>query len=106
MGTLVDAKHVEQHLDEEKPEGAENELTRVEKRIKSINSFAPIFRTQHSKISVDNVLDIRGFDLKRTLEMDPEFLNTDNEHEHDNTVSSLCIIQDGDVDFDMVQTWV
>ena len=23
--TLVDAKHIEQHLDEEKPEGAENE---------------------------------------------------------------------------------
>ena len=23
--TMVDAKHIEQHLDEEKPEGAENE---------------------------------------------------------------------------------
>merc|ERR1712087_60981 len=67
--TLVDAKHVEQHLDEEKPEGAENEsieqlafadrvllnkidlvseedLIRIEKRIKGINSFTPIFRTQ------------------------------------------------------------
>ena len=29
-----------------------------------------------SYYSVDSVLDIRGFDLKRTLEMDPEFLNT------------------------------
>ena len=27
--------------------------------------------------------NIKGFDLKRTLEMDPEFLNTDGEHEHD-----------------------
>jgi len=127
--TLVDAKHVEQHLDEEKPEGAENEsveqlafadrvllnkidlvseedLTRIEKRIKSINSFTPIFRTQQSLISVENVLDIRGFDLKRTLEMDPEFLNIDNEHEHDDTVSSLSIIEDGDVDFELVQCWV
>merc|ERR1711959_771882 len=63
--TLVDAKHIEQHLDEEKKEGAENEaveqiafadrlllnkidvvteedLDRVEARLKSINSFAPI----------------------------------------------------------------
>jgi len=127
--TLVDAKHVEQHLDEKKPEGAENEsieqlafadrvllnkidlvseddLTRVEKRIKGINSFAPIFRTKHSEISVDSVLDIRGFDLKRTLKMDPEFLNIDNEHEHDDTVSSLCIMEEGDVDFELAQAWV
>merc|ERR1719266_1074122 len=63
--TLVDAKHIEQHLDDEKPEGAENEaveqvafadrllvnkidlvteadLARVEARLKSINKFAPL----------------------------------------------------------------
>ena len=127
--TLVDAKHIEQHLDEEKPEGAENEaveqvafadrmllnktdlvseadLERVEKRLRSLNGFAPILRTLNSEISVDSVLDIRGFDLKRTLEMDPEFLNTDGEHEHDSSVTSLSIIQPGDVDLDAVQSWV
>ena len=124
--TLVDAKHIEQHLDEEKPEGAENEaveqvafadrmilnktdlvseadLERVEARIKSINSFAQIHRTQQSNISVDLVLNIGAFDLKRTLEMDSEFLNTDGEHEHDKTVSSLSINQPGEVDLDMLQ---
>ena len=29
------------------------------------------------------MLNIGAFDLSRTLEMDPEFLNTDGEHEHD-----------------------
>merc|ERR1712061_663847 len=127
--TLVDAKHIEQHLDEEKPEGAENEaveqvafadrllvnkvdlvneedLTRVEARLKSINAFAPMMRCQESKVSVDSVLNIEDFDLKRTLEMDPEFLNTDGEHEHDSTVTSLSIHQDGEVDRDMVQGFV
>jgi G3E family GTPase len=127
--TLVDAKHIEQHLDEEKPEGAENEaveqvafsdclilnktdlvteedLVRVEARLKTINQFAPIRRSCRSEVSVDQVLNIRGFDLTRVLEMDPEFLNTEGEHEHDNTVSSLSILQPGDVDLDMVQTWV
>ena len=70
--TLVDAKHVEQHLDEEKPEGAENEaveqvafadrlivnkvdlvtdddLARVEKRLRGINAFAPIVRSERSR---------------------------------------------------------
>jgi len=127
--TLVDAKHIEQHLDEEKPEGAENEaveqvafadrmllnktdlvteadLERVEARLKSINSFAPILRCSQSNISVDSVLNICAFDLKRTLEMDAEFLNTEGEHEHDNTVSSLAITEDGEVDLDLVQDWV
>ena len=71
--TLVDAKHIEQHLDQEKPEGAENEaveqvafadrmllnktdlvseedLVRVEKRLRDINAFAPIVRCQQSSV--------------------------------------------------------
>eukprot|EP00965_Chrysotila_dentata_P224955 6194485-Pleurochrysis_carterae.AAC.2 len=127
--TLIDAKHIEQHLDEEKQEGVENEaveqvafadrmllnktdlvsepdLERIEARLRSINKFAPIQRCEQSKVSVDSVLDIRGFDLKRTLEMDPEFLNTDGEHEHDQTVTSLSITQPGSVDLDMVEQWV
>jgi len=127
--TLVDAKHVEQHLDEEKPEGAENEaveqvafadrillnktdlvseedLVRVEARIKAINAFAPIQRSHMSNVSVENVLNVGGFDLKRTLEMDPEFLNTDGEHEHDSTVTSTSITNDAEVDLDLVQAWV
>jgi G3E family GTPase len=127
--TLIDAKHIEQHLDEEKPEGAENEaveqvafadrmllnktdlvtgadLTRVEGRLRAINKFAPIQRCCKSEVSVDSVLNIRGFDLTRTLEMDPEFLNTDGEHEHDNSISSLSIIQPGDVDLELVKEWI
>jgi len=127
--TLIDAKHIEQHLDEEKPEGAENEaveqvafadrlllnkcdlvteaeLERVEGRLKALNKFAPIMRCTKSEVSVDSVLNIKGFDLKRTLEMDPEFLNTDNEHEHDTSVSSMSVTLKGDLDLDMVQKWV
>ena len=127
--TLVDAKHIEQHLDEEKPEGAENEsveqvafadrlllnkcdlvteadLPRIEARLKSINSFAPIVRCQKSNVSVESVLNIKGFDLKRTLEMDPEFLNTDGEHMHDQSVSSVSIKLGGEIDLDSVQQWI
>mmetsp|Transcript_9089 Transcript_9089/g.26509 ORF Transcript_9089/g.26509 Transcript_9089/m.26509 type:complete len:405 (+) Transcript_9089:33-1247(+) len=127
--TLVDAKHIEQHLDEEKPEGAENEaveqvafadrillnktdlvseadLERVEKRLKSINSQAPVQRCTKAEVSPDWVLDIGAFDLKRVIEMDPEFLNTDGEHEHDNSVSSISIIRPGNVDLELVQKWV
>jgi G3E family GTPase len=128
--TMVDAKHIEQHLDEEKPEGAENEaveqvafadrlllnkcdlvtdekeLERITKRLRDINKFAPVQRCTNSQVSVDSVLDIKGFDLARTLEMDPEFLNTDGSHEHDSSVTSLGINTPGSLDLDLIQAWV
>mmetsp|Transcript_17489 Transcript_17489/g.51133 ORF Transcript_17489/g.51133 Transcript_17489/m.51133 type:complete len:500 (-) Transcript_17489:93-1592(-) len=127
--TMVDAKHIEQHLDDEKPEGAENEaveqvafadriilnkidlvdeadLHRIEARLRSMNTNAPVVRTCQSNVSVDHVLSIRGFDLKRTLEMDPEFLDTDAEHQHDDSVSTLSIVRPGEVNGALVNEWV
>jgi len=128
--TLVDAKHIEQHLDEEKPEGAENEsveqvafadrlilnkidvvpdekdLERIESRLRAINKFAPIVRTSQSKIDVANVLNIGSFDLERTLKNDPEFLNTENEHEHDATISSVGVSVNGDLNLTALQDWL
>jgi len=127
--TLVDAKHIEQHLDEEKPEGAENEaveqvafadrillnktdlvkdddLVRVEGRLKAINSHAPVRRCQKADVAVDWVLNIGAFDLKRTVEMDPEFLNTDGEHEHDTSVSSVSILRPEALDLGLFEMWM
>lgn len=127
--TLVDAKHIEMHLDEVKPEGVENEaveqlafadrillnkidlveeadLVRIEARLKSVNKFAGIQRSTRSEVSVGSVLGIGGFDLKRTLEMDPEFLDTEAEHQHDTSVTSFSITQSGDVHIALVNQWV
>ena len=127
--TLVDAKHVVQHLDDEKPEGAENEaveqvafadrlilnktdlvdeaeLKAVEARLRAINKFAPIHRCSQANVSVDSVLGIKAFDLKKTLEMDPEFLNTEGEHEHDASVTSVGITVDGEVDLGKFYAWL
>ena len=79
---------------------------RVEARLKTMNSFAPILRCQQSNVSVDSVLNIKGFDLKRTLEMDPEFLNTDGEHVHDNTVSSVSIKLKATSTSTSIQQWI
>ena len=38
--------------------------------------------------------------------MDPEFLNTDGEHEHDTTVSSVSITQDGEIDLALIEDWI
>lgn len=66
----------------------EAELSAIETRLKKINPGAQIFRTQHSKMEPMDLIGISAFSLEKTLEMDPEFLNTDGEHEHDPNVSS------------------
>jgi len=115
--TLVDAKHIERHLDEEKPEGVVNEavaqvafadrlllnkidlvsgedLVRIEARLASINQAAPIQRCQKSEVSVDSVLGVDAFDLQRALKAAPELLNTGAEPTlHDSSVSSVSLDQ-------------
>ena len=127
--TVVDAKHVIQHLEDEKPEGIENEsveqlafadrimlnkidlvseeeLQNVEQSIKSINGFAPIFRTENSLIDPKELINIGSFDLERTLSMDPEFLDTDAEHEHDQRVTSTSSRFEGELNVNKLENWI
>ena len=57
-------------------------------------------------MTVDSVLNIKGFDLTRTLEMDPEFLDTDAEHIHDKTIGSMSINVDGDVHMMLINSFI
>ena len=127
--TVTDAKHITQHLDEEKPEGVENEsveqiafadrimlnkidlvsdeeLREVESKIKSINRFAPIYQTENSIIDPANLINIGSFDLDRTLEMDPEFLDTESEHEHDDRVTSTSSRFEGALNVNKLERWI
>ena len=52
------------------------------------------------------VLDLKAFDLEKTLERDSEFLDIDAEHVHDETISSLGIREDGDVDLDAFEEYL
>ena len=127
--TVVDAKHLIQHVDEEKPEGVENEaveqlafadrillnkidlvseeeIKEVERKIRSINGFAPIYHTENSIISPEKLINIGSFDLKRTLEMDPEFLDTDSEHEHDDRVTSTSSKFEGSLNVNKLEKWI
>ena len=127
--TVVDAKHITQHIDEEKPEGVENEsveqlafadrimlnkidlvseeeLGEVEKRIKSINRFAPMYHTENSIIDPNELINIGAFDLERTLDMDPEFLDTESEHEHDERVTSTSSKFEGALNVNKLEKWI
>jgi len=58
------------------------ELREVEARIRAINPYAKLHRTQRAQIPLNEVLDRKAFDLERILDIEPAFLDAD-EHEHD-----------------------
>jgi G3E family GTPase len=61
---------------------SEPELQEVEARIRGINPYARLHRTQRSQIALAEVLDRKAFDLDRILDIEPDFLE-DGGHGHD-----------------------
>jgi len=60
------------------------ELSDVEARIRSINPYAKLHKTERAKIALDQVLDRKAFDLDRILDIEPDFLAGDgHDHDHD-----------------------
>ena len=62
------------------------ELREVEARIRGINPYAKLHRTERAQIPLHEVLGRNAFDLERILDIEPEFLNADghgHDHDHD-----------------------
>ena len=59
-----------------------DELSDVEARIRGINPYAKLHKTERARIPLDAVLGRNAFDLDRILDLEPAFLEGD-EHDHD-----------------------
>jgi G3E family GTPase len=59
------------------------ELAEVEARIRGINPYAKLHRTERCKVALSDVLERGAFDLDRILEIEPEFLEVGDDHHHD-----------------------
>jgi G3E family GTPase len=62
---------------------APDELGEVEARIRGINPYAKLHKTERCKIPLPEVLERNAFDLDRILEIEPEFLDGHHHHDHD-----------------------
>jgi G3E family GTPase len=58
------------------------ELAEVEARIRGINPYAKLHRTERCKVQLSDVLERGAFDLDRILEIEPEFLDAGDGHDH------------------------
>ena len=64
------------------------ELSDVEARIRGINPYARVHKTERCAIALPEVLGRNAFDLDRILDLEPDFLETgehhhDHDHDHD-----------------------
>lgn len=89
--TVVDAKHVWQHIDDS-PEVVvqiafadrlivnktdlvdDDELVRLDGRLAGINATATRLRARNAEVDLAEILDLGGFSLDRALDVDPQFL--------------------------------
>jgi G3E family GTPase len=55
----------------------DGELRELEARIRGINPYAKLHRTERSQIALDHVLGRNAFDLDRILDIEPAFLEAD-----------------------------
>jgi len=98
--TLVDAKHAPQQLDDRQEARrqvgfadqlfvSKTDLVPAEQtdalihRLKHMNPRAPIQAVNFGDVPLANVLDLRGFNLNATLDIDPDFLKEEGDHDHD-----------------------
>jgi G3E family GTPase len=119
--TVVDARHIWQHWEAEEAVEqiafadvillnkidlvTEEELTKLEERIRGMNALAKIHRTRDAQVEMDALLGVSAFDLNNALQIDPDFLD-ETAHEHDETVGSIALVESGELDGAKLEAWI
>src|SRR6188472_3174148 len=108
-----------------------DELSDVEARIRGINRYAKLHKTERAKIPLDAVLGRNAFDLDRILDIEPAFLDSDHDdheqphghedhqhhaheahtngglkHYHEEEIQSISLHTDKPLDPDKFFPWV
>jgi len=100
------------------------ELRDVESRIRAINPYARMHRTERCEVPIQSLLGQGAFDLQRILSIEPEFLAGDHhdhdhhghdgghrhhhgpKHYHDEDMQSLSLKSDRPVDSEKFLSWI
>ena len=105
--TLVDAKHAQTQLDTRLEARcqvgfadqifisktdlvSESDIGALIHRLKHMNPRAPQHKVHFGEVPIASVFDLRGFNLNAKLEIDPEFLNAADHHDHDHVHDEHC----------------
>ena len=105
--TLVDAKHATGQLNDRQEARrqvgfadqifisksdlvAADEVQALMHRLKQMNPRAPQKAVHFGDVAIKDVFDLRGFNLNAKLDIDPDFLQADEPHDHDHVHGEDC----------------
>ena len=84
---------------------SEEQLKRIERRVRALNPLARMHRSAHSVIDLELILNVNAFQLEAKLQVDPAFLD-DHEHEHDPAITSIVLREDRPIDMNRFMSWM
>lgn len=125
--TLVDAKHIERHLDETQIDGVGNQASdqiafgdrviinkvdlvdptvvdSVTRRVRAINDEAEILTSTYSAVNLEEILGGAAYNQNKARGGMSDWLHTE-EHQHDPTLSSESVQIEGAFDLDALRAW-
>jgi G3E family GTPase len=121
--TVVDAYHIEKNLKTVKETQDQigfadvvilnktdlvsaDQLSSVEKMIRSINGVSRLFKTQKCAVPIGDVLGIGAFDLQDRVKIDPSILVEYHEHSHDDEIQSIYIEEKRPLDLEKLNKFM
>ena len=82
------------------------ELAAVEARVRQINPYAAMHRTERCAVDLAKVLGRDAFDLDRILAIEPAFLDETHAHEHDEQIGSLSLTSEAPMNPERFIPWI
>ncbi|MFZ0494246.1 MAG: GTP-binding protein [Methylocella sp.] len=98
-----------------------DEVREIEARIRAINPYAKLHKAVNCGVPLNAVLGRNAFDLDRILEIEPQFLDGEDDHEHehehehahhglkhyhDEDMQSVSLSIEGDIDPEKFMPWL
>ena len=114
--TLVDARHAAAHLEHQTVDQiviadriimnkvdlvGEAELRQLESRVRGLNATAPILRSNHARVDLENILGIGAFSAQRR-----EISLEEHSHTHDPSLGSESFVFRQPFDHDKLRHWL
>ncbi|MDK3159641.1 GTP-binding protein [Kamptonema cortianum] len=82
-----------------------SEVLNVERKLRELNPFAQILKTQNGVVPLKELLDVGVFDVNKKLELEPTLLD-ETHHHHDTEIVSMSYRTEKAFDLAKFESWV
>ncbi|MAJ61395.1 MAG: hypothetical protein CBC48_16460 [bacterium TMED88] len=121
--TVVDAQHVEQDIEDvqvcaeqityadllvlnKADKLSESRIRALEARLERLNPIAHRLRSIHARVPVEKILQIGVREFEEAGQAGRAFPRAHGAHRHDDSITSVAVQADGDIDLDSLDRWL